>query len=43
MDYCIDCRYGNDTCDYYIDGECNKGKSKCLWEELKNENVVMKE
>lgn len=47
MDYYIDCQYESDTCDYYIDGECNKGSSKCPWEELENKDkmevITMKE
>lgn len=38
MDYYTDCKYESDTCDYYIYGECNKGKSKCPWEVLENED-----
>ena len=47
MDYYIYCQYESDTCDYYIDGECNKGSSKCPWEELENKDkmevITMKE
>ena len=47
MDCYTNCKYESDTCDYYINEECNKGKSKCPWEELENENeteeVNMKE
>ena len=38
MNYYTDCKYESDTCDYYINGECNKGKSKCPWEELESKD-----
>ena len=47
MDYYTDCQYESDTCDYYVEGECNKGSSKCPWKDLENkdktEEITMKE